>query len=425
MNNDTLLRRDDHCRICKQRDTVSVLDLEPTPLEDQFVSRDQLQAEQKTYPLEVALCKNCGYVYLPHIISPQVSYQNYIYQTTVTLGLSAHYKAYAQTLAQTLKTPPGSLVVDIGSNDGAMLVALQEAGFEVQGVEPSTIQADLTNQAGLPTINGFFDFDACKRIINSKGQAYAVTASYVFANIDDIHEFLENVKILLRRDGIFVVQTGYHPEQMKRNMFDYIYHEHFSYFTLSNLDYLFRIHGLEIFDAEKTSFKGGSIVITAQLEGGNRRRTDRLNLIQAQEKNSNLKVAKYYQEFFGRITKIKEETTDLLKVLQTEGGDIVGYGASHSTTTFTYFFQCAPFIKYIVDDNPAKQGRFSPGHHIPVLSPSKIYEEAPKYVLILAWQHSDAILQKHVKFLEQGGCFIIPLPTLTVIGRNSYEKEKQ
>jgi SAM-dependent methyltransferase len=417
----TLIRVDNFCRICGNSNVVTVIKLAPTPLEDQFVPFSRRHIKQETYPLDLTLCKICGYLYLPHIVNPEVSYRNYIYQTTVTLGLSQYYDNIAKGIMETYNFPESPLSVDIGSNDGAMLTAFRKVGSRVQGVEPSTNQAQITNEAELPTINGFFDRNARQKIIESQGLAHVVTANYVFANIDDLHEFVENVRGLLQPDGIFVVQTGYHLEQMKVNMFDYIYHEHFSYFSIATLDYLFQLHGLEMIDAQKSLFKGGSIIITAQLKNGKRPISKRLRELRSAEEHADLKGEWIYKELFRRIEKVKRETHALLKGIQAEGKKVVGYGASHSTTTFTYFFECEKFIDYIVDDNPKKDGMLSPGHHIPVFSSSKIYENSTKFILILAWQYSDAILRRHKAFLEKGGSFIIPLPSLRVVNKDHYE----
>ena len=273
------VRFDSHCQICQSDNIVTVMKLADTPPEDQFVSHDMLAVPQLSFPLEQALCQNCGYLFLPHILSPEVSYQTYTYETSVTLGLTNHYQDYADDVLDSCAVSGDKLVVDLGSNDGTMLRAFKRDGVKVLGVEPASQIAQKANDSGIQTINDFFTQDTCQRIIDEHGLASVVTANYMFANIDGLLAFTQNVASILSDDGVFVVLTGYHPEQMKIYMFDYIYHEHFSYFTVSVLKTLFENSGLELIDAIKVNAKGGSVRVTAQIKGGKREISKELSAI--------------------------------------------------------------------------------------------------------------------------------------------------
>lgn len=409
------IRHDTTCRLCGSHQISTVFHLTPTPPEDRFVSKEQLHVPQDVYPLILALCEACGYLHLPYVLSPEISYPDYIYITKVTLGLRNHYQEYADEILAMMQPISGSLVVDLGSNDGSMLGAFKKRGMKVLGVEPAQAIGKSANDAGIPTIVEFFTDRVTEHIIRKHGKASIVTANYMYANIDDLVSFTSNVAKLLAEDGVFVVQTGHHPEQMKIKMFDYIYHEHFSYFTLKVLRYLFARCGLELIDAQKTSAKGGSIRTVAQLAGGRWPVSERVAEIIREEENAGMERADTYFEFAAEIERVKNKISDLLHKLKAEGKRMVGYGASHSTTTLTYHFGLAQFMEYLVDDNPIKKGLYSPGYHLPVFPSQKLYQDKPDYVIVLAWQYKEPIITRNKQFSEQGGIFIVPLPELKII----------
>jgi hypothetical protein len=237
----------------------------------------------------------------------------------------------------------------------------------------------------------------------------------MFANIDDIVNFTKNVETLLSDNGVFIVETGYHPEQFKIKMFDYIYHEHFSYFTVGVLKYLFNKCGFEVIDAKRTKPKGGSIRIVAQKQEGLSEILPSVDMIIGDERDNNIYDIEMYRKLSNSLQDLKVELVELLKNIKDKGKSIVALGASHSTTTLIYHFELSDYIEYIVDDNKMKHGLYSPGYHIPVFSSSKIYKSSPDYVLILAWQHSESIIDKHSMYVESGGKFIVPLPDIRIV----------
>lgn len=409
------IRHDATCRLCGSSEITTVFQLNPTPPEDEFVSKENLHIPQDMYPLDLALCEHCGYLHLPYILNPEISYADYIYVTKVTLGLSNHYQEYADRILGLVQPAKGSLVVDLGSNDGTMLEPFKRRGMKVLGVEPAKAIAKAANEAGIPTVADFFMDSTVEKVIREYGKASIVTANYVCANIDDVTSFTENVAKILAPDGVFVVQTGYHPEQMKIKMFDYIYHEHFSYFTLKVMRDLFGKCGLELFDVEKTPVKGGSIRTVAQLAVGKRCISPSVTEIIREEETAGMEKPQTYTRFAEKINRRKVDVLRLVRKLKAEGKRIVGYGASHSTTTLTYHFELGEYLEYIVDDNPLKHGMYSPGYHLPVYPSQKLYEDKPAYVMVLAWQYQNQIMNKNQQFLEQGGRFIVPLPDLRLV----------
>jgi SAM-dependent methyltransferase len=420
--NNQLLRHDTTCRLCGNEDTALLFRLNDTPLEDQFVSGEQSAVEQPTYPLELALCEACGYVFLPYIVSPEVSYADYVYVSGVTVGLRNHYDEYAEKIISEYGLPKESLVVDLGSNDGSMLASFKRLGMRVTGVEPARAIAEHATANGLPTINNFFTDEVATQILTENGPASVITANYMYANVDDVINFTKTVARLLAADGVFVVQTGYHPEQMKVNMFDYIYHEHFSYFTVEVLKNTFAACGLELVYAEKTVPKGGSIRVVGQRQEGTRPIDASVESVIREEQAGAMKHVDTYLSFSREINDAKQRVLALLAGLKKDGKKIIGLGASHSTTTLTYHFELEPYLEYLVDDNELKHNMFSPGYHLPVKPTTELGRDMPDYVVVLAWQHQHSILQRHKSFLDTGGKFIIPLPSLTIVDANNYDK---
>ena len=411
----TIIRKDKNCRLCNSNKINEVFPLKSTPPEDLFFPENKIELTAKTYPLVLAICEDCGYVHLPYIINPKVSYTDYVYETKITVGLSKNYKEYADSIISFAGTEPGSSVIDLGSNDGTMLKAFKESGMKVLGVEPNDNIAGIANRNGLDTIADYFNSTIANRIIKEHGRASVITANYMYANIDNVVAFTGDVKKILEDEGLFVIQTGYHPEQMKINMFDYIYHEHFSYFSVKVLKQLLEQCGMELIHVSLYSPKGGSIRVIAQHRGGKRKQDDSVDAFIKQEEHDGIHEPKSYMRFAEEIDLKKKDVLDLLKDIRALDQRIVGYGASHSTTTLLHHFEMGDYLDFLVDDNLIKHGLYSPGYHLPVYPPKKLYDDKPKYVLVLGWQHQDSIINRNMSFLNEGGKFIVPLPKLKIV----------
>ena len=414
MNN--IVKKIIRCSVCNLEDYTMILKLKDTPLEDKFVDKKNLHIEQEIYQLALNLCNNCGYVFLTHQVFPENEYDDFEYKSNTTIGLADHFDKYAKSIIERYNTPIGSLVVDLGSNDGSMLRSFKNNSMRVLGVEPARISALEANNNGIETINDYLTDTSAASILNKCGAAEIVTANYMYANIGDLLKFTKLVRSIMSDNAIFVVETGYHPEQYKVKMFDYIYHEHFSYFTVDTLSYLFDSCGLEMIDAEITSPKGGSVRVVVQQKCGNKKINPSVKDIINNEIKGKVNTYKFFDNFFSSLQIIKNNLHKLLKDITLDGKKVIGFGASHSTTTLIYHFELSDYIDYIVDDNEAKHGLYSPGLHIPVFSTNRIYVDKPNYVLLLAWQHSSVILERHSKFLSNGRRVIVPLPSVRVLG---------
>lgn len=400
------------CQCCGSSNTFSVLKLADTPLEDQFLREP---TKQDCYPLDLMFCEECSFAFLKHKVNADLSYLNYVYNTNITSGLPKHYLDYASSIISKLKIQPDALAVDIGSNDGTMLRALQRSGMRVLGVEPAESIANTACENGLPTVAAYFSSDLAARIRQDHGNAAVVTANYMFANIPDFDDFIDGVKQLIEPNGAFIIQTGYHPDQFGIGMFDYIYHEHFSYFTLKSFQALFQRHDLEIFCAQKQAPKGGSIRVFAGPKDARPVVINSISKILCDEKSGDWHNEKGFKTLQQTLTDRKKELLKLLNTLSGEQTRVVGFGASHSTTTLIYEFGLGAFLDYLIDDNPIKHGTLSPGLHLNVHRVNYQDFDQNTVLIVLAWQHCEVILRKHRQILDNGTTIVVPMPTLQTI----------
>ena len=407
--------RRDTCRLCGGRDLQLVMSLAPAPIVDAYVPAERLGQVQERYPLDLFLCCSCGHSQLLDVVDPQVLYGEYLYETTSSLGLVDHFQKYADQVLDQTNPAPGSLVVDIGSNDGTLLRSFQRRGMKVLGVDPAHDIARRATESGIETLPLFFNTKLAPEIKADYGPAAVVTVNNLFANVDDLAGLTDGIRQLLAPDGVFSLESFYLVDLIQNMVFDFIYHEHLNCFTVSPLDSFFRRSGMELISVERVPTKGGSLRATVQVAGGPREVSPSVAKLVALEKRIGVQRPEIFQSFNARIESIKEQVAGLLRELREQGNSIAGYGASATTTTLIYELGLGDLMGFIVDDNPSRQHLFSPGYHIPVLPAEAIYEQKPDYVVLLAWRYREPIVKKHQDYLDQGGHFIVPLPEIEVI----------
>jgi len=408
-------RRRDTCRLCGGSDLVSVLELTPTPPANAFVGEDALGTEQPCYPLDVFFCAGCGHVQLLDVVDPRLLFEDYVYVSGTSLHFVKHFEDYAESVIGRFKPPAGSLVVDIGSNDGTLLSAFRSRGMEVLGVDPARDIAAWATEAGTETMAAFFTPNLAADIRDNRGPARIVTANNVFAHADDLQGIVEGVRTLLDPGGVFVFEVSYLADVIESTLFDTIYHEHLAYHSIKPLNPFFTASGMELFAAKRVPTHGGSIRGMAQVSGGPHPADGSVRDLIAMEERLGLDKAETYRDFAGRIDKLGQDLKALTAGIKAEGKSIAGFGAPAKATTLMHHFDLGPeTVDFIVDDNPLKQGLYTPGHHIPVLPADALYQRNPDYVIVLAWNFAKPIMDKHRGFQERGGRFIVPLPSLQV-----------
>jgi SAM-dependent methyltransferase len=391
------------------------LQLEPTPPANAFVPESALQQEQERFPLDVFFCKQCAHVQLLDVVDPHVLFEDYVYVSGTSPVFVEHFGMYAQDVIRAYQPPRGALVVDIGSNDGTLLRCFKDAGYAPLGIDPAREIARRATAAGIETWAEFFSDDLADSIRRERGQAAVITANNVFAHVDDLARFLEGIRALLAPSGVFVFEVSYLADVVQKTLFDTIYHEHLSYHSVRPLIPFLKAHDFELIETKRVASHGGSFRAVAQRRDGPYAVTASVADAIALETRLGLDRVKTFHAFAGSIAALKTELRSLLRRFKQDGKKIVGFGAPAKATTLMYHFGIGPdVVDFIIDDSPLKQGLYTPGMHIPILSPESIYQRRPDYLLILAWNFAASIMEKHAAFGEEGGRFIVPLPRVEV-----------
>jgi SAM-dependent methyltransferase len=404
------------CRLCGGSRLSLVLELAPTPPANAFVPAQELGRGQERFPLDLFFCEDCFHLQLSDVVDPRILFENYVYVSGTSPVFVKHFEDYAEEVMRRFAPSPGGLALDIGSNDGTLLAAFKKRGLKVQGVDPAKEIARRASEEGIPTIAGFFTADLAKELKGKIGSAAVVTANNVFAHIDDLKGVVDGVRELLGPEGVFVFEVSYLVDVFEKTLFDTIYHEHLAYHSVKPLIQFLAANGLELIEALSVDSHGGSLRGVAQLKNGPRPVGASVAQAVAIEEKLGLDKAETFRAFAARIDGLKQELGGLLRKLKSEGKKIAAFGAPAKATTLMYHFDIGPeLIDFIIDDSPLKQGLYSPGMHIPVLSSAAIAEKKPDYLVVLAWNFASSIIAKNAAFREAGGRFIIPLPTIEVI----------
>jgi SAM-dependent methyltransferase len=405
----------DTCRLCGKRQLDPAIQLTPTPPANAFVPEEQVKAEQTRFPLDVFQCRDCGHVQLLDIVDPEILFGDYVYVSGTSPVFVEHFRQYADALLERAAPPENALVVDIGSNDGTLLKFFRDKGLRALGIEPAEKIAAMANANNVETLGRFFTTELAASLRDARGPASIITANNVYAHIDDLRGVAEGVRTLLAPDGLFSFEVSYLIDVLEKTYFDTIYHEHLSYHSVKPLVSFFASLNMELIDAVRVPTHGGSLRCIVQHAGGPHTLSGSVAELVALEESRNIYDVDTYRKFGEDIEAVRTELSRTLRDLKAAGKRIAGYGAPAKAATLLYHFNLGDVLDFIVDDSPLKQNLFSPGQHIPVVSSETMYEDMPDYLLILAWNFADPIIKNNQLFLEKGGGFIIPLPTVDII----------
>jgi C-methyltransferase-like protein/methyltransferase family protein len=362
------------------------------------------------YPLDLYFCKNCANVQLGHVVPPEIMFRNYLYVSGTTKTLTEYFHRLAREIVQSFSIPTGSLVVDIGSNDGTFLKGFKDLGMRVLGVDPAENIARIANAGGIETVPEFFTRETARQIAQERGRAKVITAAGVFYHIPDLDDVMEGVRDLLADDGIFMVQALYNLDMLQKNSFDNVYHEHVSYFSLKPLILLFRRFDMEVFEAKRASIHGGCIIVYVRKHVAFTPNRSVSSLVEL-EKVNGLHSVEAYEEFGSRVGRVREKLPAMLREMRTLGKRISAYGApAKGNTMLNYCKIGRDLVQYAVEKNLLKVGMYTPGMHIPVISEEEARRDLPDYYLVLPWNFLHEFIQKESDFIKSGGRFIVPIP---------------
>lgn len=400
------------CRSCSSSNVSSIIPLGSLPLANALLANPTSHKESR-HNLEVMLCEDCGLAQLKDLVDPRDLFSDYVYFSSNSDTMLASVAQLAERIIPTL--PENAFVVEIASNDGYLLKNYVQNGINVLGIDPAENIAKIANANGIKTLCEFFGESVAKKLAESNQKADIIHANNVMAHVPDINGFISGIKILLKENGKAIIEVPYFLDLVKKFEFDTIYHEHVYYFSIQALKPVFERHGLEIADIEKLTLHGGSLRLFVTHAG----QSTPNHIIQSmidEEELFGLCQIKKYQAFMEKLGTLRQELTETLWRLKSEGFGIAAYGASaKGTTLLNYFGIGCDLIDFVVDRSLAKQGKFTPGTQLEIFSPSKLIDEKISHALLLSWNFADEIMGQQKDFIAQGGKFIIPIPKVKIL----------
>lgn len=409
-------RQDETCRFCHSGLERLVIDLGMSPLCETYPSAADLNRGEVFYPLRVYVCERCYLVQLQAFESPEQIFTDYPYFSSYSDSWLKHAEAYCAKVIEELKLGRESFVVEVASNDGYLLQFMKDRNIPILGIEPAANVAEAATSKGIPTLVRFFGTALAKELATSGRLADLVIGNNVLAQVPDLNDFVEGLKIILKSTGVLTLEFPHLLKLIEHNEFDTIYHEHFSYFSLFTADQILRAHGLKIFQVEELATHGGSLRLYAcRTEDSCHPISARVAEVLEQERNAGLASAFGYESFARQAKKIKLDFLNFLIGAAREGKKVAAYGAPGKSATLLHYCGISrDLIEYTVDRNPYKQGRFLPGTHIPIYHPDHIRKSRPDYVVVLPWNLKDEIMEQ-LKFIrEWDGHFVVPIPGLAI-----------
>ncbi len=404
------------CRHCSSPLEQTVLDLGFSPPSNAYLNETDLVRPEKYYPLKVKVCTNCWLVQTDdYTQADELFNADYSYFSSTSTGWLAHAASYAQVMIQRLQLNANSHVIEVAANDGYLLKNFVAAGIPCLGIEPAASTAAAAEKQGIPVLREFFGEALGKRLAAEGKQADLIAGNNVYAHVPDINDFTRGLKAALKPDGTITLEFPHLLRLIEQTQFDTIYHEHFSYLSLYTVERIFKTAGLRIFDVEQLPTHGGSLRIFGCHTESRRASTDAVAAILTEEVRRDLQTPATYQNFQTRANKVKDDLISFLIEQKRVGKKVAAYGAAAKGNTLLNYAGIKPdLLPFVCDAAMAKQGKYMPGSHIPILSPSALAKSPPDYVLILPWNIAAEVKQHNAALATQGTKFVIAVPKLTI-----------
>ena len=411
-----IISQRNNCRGCFSKNLKCFFDLGLMPLAGGFLKKNQIKYEVKI-PLKVYFCNNCGLVQILDVVDPTVLFKNYFYVSSVIKSLSDHFKEYSQFLKKNYLKKKDSQLLEFGSNDGVLLQYFKNSkNIKTIGIDPSVNVSKLARKKGLNVILDYFSQKSALKIKQKYGLMDVVTGSNVFAHVDDIHEIMKAAKILLKENGVFIVEVHYLLDLRKQFQYDTIYHEHLCYYSVFALKNIFYLEDLKIIDIYRLSMHGGGIRVVAAKKNSSHKISEKVEKIIDYELKNELNKFTTFKKFANKAKTRKQELKKILMKIKKQKKSIVGYGAAgRGTTLLNYCNIDTKILDYIVDLSSLRINMLMPGVHVPIYHLEKSRKNPPDYFLVLAWNYIDSILQQEKKLKSTGVKFIIPIPRVKII----------
>lgn len=403
------------CRSCGSTDAAHILDLGQQPLANNLLTQADLAKREPKFPLRLAVCKSCWMLQITDLVPPVELFSEYLYFSSFSDLMLRHSREACDGYMKEFGLNSQSLVVEVASNDGYLLQNFVKAKVPCLGIEPAANIAKVAREKGIETLVEFFGKKIAADLAAKNRQADLILGNNVFAHAPDTNDFVAGLKTLLKPKGRIALEFPYGADFIEHTEFDTIYHEHVFYFTLTALKPLFERHGLTIFRVQRLNIHGGSLRLFAGHTGAHAVEKSATDLL-AEETRKGVNAIAYYEGFGNQVRAIKDDLVALLAKLKKEGRSIAAYGASaKGSTLLNYYGVGADTLDFVADRSTYKQGRLTPGTHIPIVPPEELLKRKPDYTLLLTWNFADEILAQQKAYRDAGGKFIVPIPKVKVV----------
>jgi SAM-dependent methyltransferase len=404
------------CRFCGSTTRRTFVDLGMSPLCETYPAAADFKNGEVYYPLHVYTCEECFLVQLDEYESAENIFSDYLYFSSYSDSWLKHCENYCDKMIDRFGLNGQSFVAEVASNDGYLLQYFVRRQVPVLGIEPAANVAKVAVEKGVPTLVRFFGTQVAKELFAERGGADLILGNNVFAQVPDLNDFVEGLKVLLKPEGVLTLEFPHLLRLIERNEFDTIYHEHFSYFSLLTTIRILETHGMKVFDVDELSTHGGSLRVYASRAGSTTHKVEaNVARVIDPEKKAGLDSLEGYEGFAAQVRETKFAFVEFLLSAARQGKKVAGYGAPGKSATLLHYCGIGKdLIEYTVDRSPHKQGRFLPGSHIPIYHPDRIRETKPDYVVILPWNLSVEIMEQLQYIREWGGRFVVPIPKVSV-----------
>ncbi len=406
------------CRHCQSQIARTLIDLGSAPPSNAYLTHVTLRRPEKWFPLKVVVCDSCWLVQAEaYSRAAELFNEEYAYFSSFSFQWLKHAEAYVHDLVERFALTSDSLMIEVASNDGYLLQYVKGRGIKCLGIEPTASTAAAARLKGIDTIEEFFGTELATRLASSGQQADLMAANNVLAHVPDINDFAKGFSTLLKPHGVATFEFPHLLNLIKEVQFDTIYHEHFSYLSLTTVNAIFAANGLSVFDVEEHPTHGGSLRVFAQrADTGKQASTDRLREMLQREEITGMRSGAFYSDFQSKAEKVKDDFLSFLIKARRDGKKVAAYGAAAKGNTLLNFAGVRPdLLPFVVDKNPSKQGKFMPGSRIPIVDEARLQSEKPDYVVLLPWNlYSE--LSTQLDYIRQwGGKFVTAVPNLKVL----------
>ncbi|MGA7106379.1 MAG: class I SAM-dependent methyltransferase [Terracidiphilus sp.] len=404
------------CRFCGAKLQKTFVDLGLSPLCETYPSAAELNRGETYYPLHVYICEQCWLVQLEEYESAESIFSDYAYFASFSDSWLKHCEKYCNEMKARFGLNAESFVAEVASNDGYLLQYFVRMGIPVLGIEPAANVAEEAVKKGVPTLVRFFGTEVAKTLASVGRTADLIAGNNVLAQVPDLNDFVEGLKILLKPEGVLTLEFPHLLRLIEQNEFDTIYHEHFSYFSLISTQKILEAHGLRVFDVEELKSHGGSLrVFACHVSSETHRLEPNVKKVADDEIRAKLNCIEGYESFAQQVRETKLALMEFLVSAAKQGKQVAGYGAPGKSATLLHYCGIGKdLISYTVDRSPYKQGRHLPGSRIPIYSPDRIRETKPDYIVILPWNLKEEIMAQMQYVREWGGQFVVPIPKVSI-----------